>query len=143
MAGPFSGFERLEAARLAIEKAIAASIKKAAFDVEAHAKANVPVATGFLKSSIYAELHGSSDYGNAGEPPAGAELLPEIPRPADDHTAYVAVGASYGVYVELGTVKMAAQPYLAPALDAVRPSFEAALEKLEAQMVAFGFVPLP
>ena len=143
MPNPFTGIQRFEEARLAIHKAIAQTIKKAALDCEGRAKANAPVATGFLKSSIYTELRDSSDYGNADAPPSGAELLQEIARPPDDHTAYVAVGASYGVYVEMGTVHMAAQPYLGPALDAVKPGFDAAMEKLEAQMRAWGFVPLP
>lgn len=142
MSNPFSGFEQLAAAQEAIKKAMAQTVKKAAFDTEARAKANAPVQTGFLKSSIYVELHDSSDYDGGAEPPGDAEMLPEIERAADDHTAYVAVGASYGVYVEMGTVNMAAQPYLVPALEAVRPGFLAACEKLEAQMRALGFIGL-
>lgn len=142
MSNPFGGIEKLAAARAAINTAVARTVKKAAFDCEARAKANAPVATGFLKSSIYVELHDSSDYGDAGEPPTGAEVLPEIARAEDERTAYVAVGANYGAFVELGTVHMAAQPYLTPALEAVRPGFLAAMEKLEEQMRALGFTGL-
>lgn len=142
MSNPFGGFNRLEEARLAIEKAVSQSIRKAAFDCEGRAKANAPVQTGFLKSSIYVETHDSSDYDASAEPPGDAEMLPEIPRAENDHTAYVAVGASYGIYVEMGTVHMAAQPYLTPAMEAVRPGFTAAMEKLEAQMRALGFIGL-
>ncbi|HEU4752061.1 MAG TPA: HK97-gp10 family putative phage morphogenesis protein [Armatimonadota bacterium] len=53
-------------------------VRKAAFDVEAQAKVNAPVDTGFLRNSIQAEMKG--------------EL-----------TAEVTVGAEYGVLVEFGT----------------------------------------
>ena len=142
MSNPFGGFERMAEAQAAITKAVSQTVRKAAFDCEGHAKANVPVQTGFLKSSIYVETHDGSDYDASAEPPGDAEMLPEIPRAENAQTAYVAVGASYGVYVEMGTVKMAAQPYLVPAMEAVKPGFMAALEKLEAQMRALGFVGL-
>lgn len=136
--GLITEFNHLEAAKEAINQAISKAVRKAAFDVEGQAKVRAAVDTGFMKSSIYAEMHDSSDYGGAGEPPAGAELLAEIPRAEDDHTAYVAVGASYGIYVEFGTVHMAAQPFMTPAADAVQPSFVAAMEKLEGALTALG-----
>lgn len=135
----FIQFSRLVEAQAAIHHAAAQAIKKAAFDVEARAKMAAAVDTGFMKSSVYSELHDSSTYGQAIEPPAGAELLPEIPRAENDTTAYVAVGASYAVYVETGTVHMAAQPFLGPAADAVQASLTQVLSKLEDQMRGLGF----
>lgn len=38
----------------------------------------------------------------------------------------VADGVEYGVYQELGTVKMSAQPFMRPAVEAVRSGFDAA-----------------
>lgn len=38
--------------------------------------------------------------------------------------ALVAVGAEYGVYVEYGTTRAPAQPYLTPAVESVRSDFE-------------------
>lgn len=35
----------------------------------------------------------------------------------------VADGVEYGLYQEMGTVKMAAQPFMVPAVEAVRPGF--------------------
>jgi HK97 gp10 family phage protein len=124
------------------DRAISRTIRKAAFDIQAQAQANAPVDTGFLKASIYTVTWKSSNYGKGKasktggrfNPSAVHELLPEIEKPFDDQTAYVAVGASYGEYVELGTVHQRPQPYLFPAVDAIRPSFEAALGKIEEKL---------
>ena len=66
--------------------------------VKTAAQANAPVDTGALRASIYYDT-GESDYGNA----------------------MVVIGTTirYGGFVEYGTYKMAAQPYLRPALDEV------------------------
>lgn len=106
------------------------AVRKAAFDIEGGGKVNAAVDTGFMKASIYTVTHDESSYGQGTAGNAGA-LLPEVEHPASDLEAFVAVGASYGIYVELGTHKMPAQPYLTPAADAVRPALEAAMHKLE------------
>ena len=63
--------------------------------IEAEAKINAPVDTGFLRNSIMV-----------------AEMM------VDTKGGYivVAVFAEYGAFVEFGTVKMDAQPYLRPAV---------------------------
>lgn len=125
-------FDRLPEIMAAMHKAQAQVIRKAAFDVQARAQASAPVATGFLKSSIYTVTKSSSNYGQgAQEPPSGAQLLEEVSKPSSDLEAIVAVGASYGVYLEFGTSHMAAQPYLIPAAEAVQPSLNTASENLE------------
>jgi HK97 gp10 family phage protein len=59
----------------------------------------VPVDTGKLRSSLFAEVNGTTlRFG------AGAEI-------------------DYAWYVELGTRKMRAQPYIRPALDAIRSRY--------------------
>lgn len=63
-------------------------------DVVDIAKGNAPVLSGALRDSIHVESDG------------------------DDHV--VVVGADYGAFVELGTSKVAAQPYLGPAAAKVR-----------------------
>lgn len=47
----------------------------------------------------------------------------------DGLTATVTPAAEYAAYVEYGTRFMAAQPYLRPAFDAVKPQFIADLKK--------------
>lgn len=80
-------------------------VAKAGFDCEAEAKAIVPVDTGMLKGSITTELEGA-------------------------HKAVVSANTEYAGYVEDGTYKMAAQPYMRPAADIVEPQFVGALEGL-------------
>ena len=115
-----------------IQRAVVKATKKAAFMIQAQAAQNAPVDTGFLKSSIYVVTKSSSDYGQgASEPPAGAELLPEVEKPESPTIAYIAVGANYGIYVEMGTRNMPAYPYLMPAAERVFPEYVAALRALE------------
>ena len=90
-------------AAAAIAKAAAATAK-AAHDIEAQAVARAPVDTGHLKNTIAA---------------SGGGLSWRVDSPAE-----------YSVYQEMGTSKMAAHPYMIPALEAVRPSYIAAMRTL-------------
>lgn len=90
------------------------AVRKAAFSVERGAKIRAPVDTGNLRSSINTSLGGT---GLGPAVPIGAEVGPE---------------ASYGVHQELGTARMAPQPFLGPAFDEVEPSFLAALDDIAA-----------
>lgn len=84
-------------------------VRKAAFDMERGAKARAPVDTGYLKNSIYTEI---------------------VKNDRRVYAAEVVVGAEYGVFVEEGTSRMAPQPFMGPAFDAVLPGFLAALEAI-------------
>lgn len=77
-------------------KAVAAT-RKTAHDIERDAKVMSPVDTGNLRSSI-----GTNIAGNPAQGTVSAEIGPT---------------AHYGLYVETGTSRMAAQPYLYPAAD--------------------------
>lgn len=80
-------------------------VRKTALDIEAQAKLRAPVDTGFLRNSIQMNSTG--------------EL-----------SAEVIVGAEYGLYLEFGTSRMGARPFLNPAVEFARPAFEAAMRKL-------------
>ncbi len=82
-------------------------VAKAADDVEANAKAVVPVDTGNLKSSIQTTFEDAGAVAYVG------------PRSVD-----------YAIHVEYGTVKMRAQPYMRPAAERVRPAFVAAMKQV-------------
>lgn len=71
------------------------AMNKLANDCQARAQQNAPVDTGFLKNSIHTVKIGDAHY-------------------------QVVVGAYYGIFVELGTHKMGAQPFLFPAFVTTR-----------------------
>lgn len=85
-------------------KARAAVIKTIA-DVKSNAMANAAVDTGNMRSSIT----GQTTRALGGDITAGAE---------------------YSVYVEYGTSKMAAQPFMTPAAEAAFPGFVAAMKSI-------------
>lgn len=94
----------LEKAPAAVTAKAGRAIAKTAHDIEADAKAIVPVDTGFLKNSI------SSDIG---------EL-----------SAVIGPTADYGLYVEEGTSRMGPQPYMRPAFDRRKEGLVQALERI-------------
>lgn len=124
-----SDFNHIQDAIAALHEGLAKAVEQAAQEVRDTAKAQAPVRTGYLRDSLYAVTREGSDYasGNgAGEAKDGKSLsLPEVPKPASDLEAVMAVGATYGEFVELGTRKMAAEPYVLPAVDAVRKRLSA------------------
>lgn len=95
------------AARL--PEAVSAIVRKAAFDVEANAKAVVPVDTGKLKNSITSEFPSQTK-------------------------AIVAPHTDYAAYVEYGTRKQRAKPYMRPAAEKVAPAFIEACKRLEERL---------
>lgn len=117
------------------QKQVERVIRKTAFAIEREAKLRAPVETGFLRASIYTVTAGSSRSfarsslraaerrqqrtGNL----SSQGLFPEV-RVSDKYEALVAVGAEYGIFLEYGTLRSAAQPFMTPAVEAVRPAFE-------------------
>lgn len=87
-------------------------IRATVADIEAEAKARVPVDTGALRDSIKGRVVNQ----NAGEVTAGGSAV------------------DYAGYVEEGTRFMPAQPYMHPAADAAFPRFEAAMAKALADL---------
>lgn len=130
-------FNRMGEMPALIRRAMEQIIVKACFDIQAQAMANAPVDTGMLESSIYTMTHRGSSYGE-GVTGDTSKLLPEVSAPPNALTAYVVVGANYGVYVEYGTSHGPAQPYLTPAAEFVRPQFEKAAAALERRMAELG-----
>nr|DAT51146.1 MAG TPA: putative tail component [Caudoviricetes sp.] len=81
------------------------AVRKTGLDVVRIAQMQAPVDTGNLRASI-----GMTQTG-----PASVEVGPTV---------------HYGAYVEYGTYKMAAQPYMSPAADAAIPGLIEALSTL-------------
>ena len=100
-------------------------------DLEAKVKSYAPVLSGFMQSTVYSVLpDGTSDYGNAMEPPGDSYLLPEE-VPGNDMSGIVGVAANYGEYVNYGTYKMAAQPFFDQACADAGSEFEGKFAELE------------
>ena len=89
----------------ALGKAVEQTTQRAIGDAEA----NVAVDTGMLKQSI---VHGS-----------------DVVYNTDSVTGIVGTSAYYAIYQEMGTVKMAAHPFLIPALNANKSTFEQLTQK--------------
>ncbi|MBC7128399.1 MAG: HK97 gp10 family phage protein [Thermoplasmatales archaeon] len=100
IAAKIIGFEKLQKTLNSIteEENIDALLKEVAFFIEKEAKRICPVDTGRLRSSITTEKI--------------------------DKLAYaVGTNVEYAPYVEFGTYKMMAQPYLRPAMQEARMKF--------------------
>jgi HK97 gp10 family phage protein len=96
---------RIPALIAAVEANARAAVKAHADKIASDARARAPVQTGYLRSSIHSESVST-----------GKE-------------AQIIVGAEYGRFVEYGTYKMAAQPFLNPALEADKAAYFADMGK--------------
>lgn len=92
-------YNRIPQLIAAVEANARAGVVKHANLIASDARARAPVETGFLRSSIHVESVSTGKEAN------------------------IVVGADYGLFVEYGTYKMAAQPYLNPALEADKQAF--------------------
>lgn len=93
-------------------------VRKIGFAVEAKAKELAPIDLGPLKAGIYVRTINDNQLPVI---PAPAERV-ELPAPASKTEVNVGPSVDYGIYQELGTGKMAAQPYLGPAIRHVESS---------------------
>lgn len=87
-----------------LKRKISQQVAKSALNIQKGAKERCPVDTGALRNSITVDFYGQMS----------AEIAPHMP---------------YAPYVEFGTRKMKAQPYLFPAFEEERPKYEAGLKK--------------
>lgn len=86
------------------------------FKVEADAKMMAPYRTGALMNSIYTKTRNGSSPVTMGDGE-------DIPNPEGDVVAVVGPTVSYARFLETGTSRMAARPYLLPALESVVARF--------------------
>lgn len=80
-------------------------VRSSAFRIQGAAQDRAPVDTGNLKNSIFTRTPGKG-------------------------RAEVVASANYAIYVELGTSRARAQPFLGPAVDLVEPEFYKAIEQI-------------
>jgi HK97 gp10 family phage protein len=99
------------------EKLAAKSSFEIGLIVQAQAKLLVPRQTGRLGASITTR----SGFGQETKPSGkGAVGTDTIDKPSDPFETFVGTPVDYGPYMEYGTVKTSAQPFLRPALDIAR-----------------------
>lgn len=99
-------FDRFPEIAAAMPERTRAVVRKAAFDIEGQAKNRAPVDTGALKSSISTEFEDNG------------------------LTGIIAPHVEYATFVEFGTRRMSAQPYMTPAAEAVAPAFVGAMKQM-------------
>jgi HK97 gp10 family phage protein len=98
----------------AIKRQVHRQLASWAADVKAEAMRKVPVKTGHLRSSIYAKVSG--------------------------WVVQIGAEAAYALFVELGTRKMQARPYLYPAIKEYLPQLEQMIrEAIDAAKAEAGF----
>jgi HK97 gp10 family phage protein len=94
-----------------IQREVHSFLASWAADVKAEAMRQVPVRTGYLRSTIYAKIQ--------------------------EWVAEIGADATYALFVELGTKYMQAHPYLYPAIKKYLPQLEtvvtAAIEQAKAE----------
>lgn len=107
-----SGLEQL--ARTAPEQ-IDAAVRATAFGVQAIAQSLSPVLTGANRASIYTK----TSKGVSGTPGDAGDVLPDV----QVGTAVVGPSMEYSAFLEFGTSRMGARPYLTPAAEQAQRLF--------------------
>jgi len=100
--------------------------KLIAFEIEGEAKRRAVRATGAMSNSIYTVTQDEDGYTAASNSATGANSKAETaphPKPRGNVIANVGPAVIYAEFVELGTSKMSAQPFLVPAAESVFNKF--------------------
>ncbi len=107
-------------------------VRETAKDIQDMTVINAPAETHWLQSSVYRATDQGVQYSGAKFTGTGYQLQskemfpPEMP--SSDMEAIAGVGATYGIYVEMGTRFMPAQPYFYPAVAWASAHFMHALD---------------
>ena len=92
------------------------------FEIQSQAQQRAPRDTSAMANSIYTLTKNYDGFGAATSAAKQANpnvITERVPKPTGNVIARVAVAVNYGSYVEMGTSRMAAQPYLYPAGESV------------------------
>ena len=100
--------------------------KRIAFEVENEAKQFAKVVTGAMMNSIYTVTQDTDGYSRAASAAKAKNPdanIVQIPKPYGEVLARVGPCVDYGEFVEFGTSRMGAQPYLTPAVEKVAQEY--------------------
>jgi HK97 gp10 family phage protein len=113
------------------------AIRATAFDLTGNTRFLAPYDTGALQASIFTKTHFGSNFQDAGGEALGHNSEVEIddPTPTDCPlmTAYIAPGVNYAYFQEFGTGRMAAHPFLTPAIEKADEDFEKYMKQIFAE----------
>ncbi|GEM_PF-1702655 len=131
--------DRFNAANEAIAEGVREGLKAYAFAIQEEAIEKITdenlVDTGALRRSVFVQAHGldtraealaaamalASGLGAKSKRPHGPFQAAAPGKPIEaDYQAKVGVCVNYGIYLEMGTVHMAARPFLKPAANTVQ-----------------------
>jgi len=118
--------KKLDAYAKHVNKTAPQVVRALAFEIQGRAAQNAPVDTGALRNSIYVRTYDADPFPGISTDAKRVRL----PRPGNDKHAVIGPSVEYGLYVEMGTQRMGAQPYLAPAVASVRQQFEREIRKV-------------
>lgn len=89
------------AVKQALDDAVQTAMQQVAEEAKAEAQSLAPVLTGLLRSSVFAQVDARGGSGR--------------------RTLVIGADAPYALYVELGTSRRAATPFIRPAVDRIAP----------------------
>ncbi|CAI9417364.1 HK97-gp10 family putative phage morphogenesis protein [Nocardioides sp. T2.26MG-1] len=108
-------------AKLDVSQLTSLGVRITAAGPAAHAQAQAALGHTAYAIQGDAQLIAPVDTGN---------LVNSISTDIDGMTAEIGPTADYGIWVELGTSRMAGQPYMAPAFERRVPEYQAALAQI-------------
>lgn len=121
-----------EEVKVRMERTVNRSVYELGLMVESQAKLLAPVNYGYLAASITTQSYDKGtkpenpnrykgrDHPPIGKRPINEQSIEVISKPRSKKEVHVGTVVEYAPYVEYGTRKMRAQPYLRPSLDLVR-----------------------
>jgi HK97 gp10 family phage protein len=131
MEGEATFVDHFNAANDAVREGVLDGLRAFAFALQAEVMAKITdqglVDTGALRRSVFVEAKGISQrdekFADAVAVAKKSSKVHEAESGAKIDTSYqakVGVCVNYGIYLEMGTVKMAARPYMKPASDTMQ-----------------------
>lgn len=114
-----------------LKRRIPAALEECGLAAEGYAKRLCAVDTGLLRNSITHALDGeptaiSSYTDNPGK--QKGEYSGSMPKETEGRAVYIGTNVEYAAYVEMGTTRTVAQPFLQPAIEDHKNDYKKIIE---------------
>ena len=110
------------------------AVRETAFNVESKAKQATPLATGALRNSGYTKTSKSNAFNQSKQKALahnkGVMFTDEPEEKMGLGKAIVGFSVEYALFNEIGTSRMAARPFLVPAVESERDAFEKRMKEV-------------